>query len=105
MLHCCHRLEGFAVVTPPWWQGNMLDGMGRAAHDRAWGFSGSHRTSHELLPLPLQILRLEMVPFGGNVSEPVHIQCRGLARQTLVREAAKPDPFLSPHLSMVGPAL
>lgn len=51
------------------------DGMGPKAHDRAWGFSGSHRTSHELVPSPMQFLWVVMVPFGGNVSEPVHIQC------------------------------
>lgn len=84
----------------------MLDGMGQKAHDRAWGFSGSRRTSHELVPIPMQILWMETVPFGGNMSEPVHIQCvSGLAKQTQVREAAKPASFLAPWLSMVVLAL
>lgn len=51
------------------------DGTEHKAHDRAWGFSGSRRTSHELVPIPIQFLWVGTVPFRGNVSEPVHIQC------------------------------
>lgn len=55
----------------------------------------------------MRFLWVETVPFGGNVSKPVHMQCvcHGLARQTWVREAAKPAPFLAPELSMVILAL
>lgn len=57
MLCCCHCLEGFAVVTLPEWQGNMLDGMRPRAHEEPGA-------SLVLTEHPMSLCQFPCVSFG-----------------------------------------